>query len=145
MFGKKLYFLSVVFSSGGGAPLPAVILLVEARAEPLRGTILFVAVSAAPGKLATDWAEDCDKIILRRCPVCKTGFDHWSRTAPQAAHDEHHDWIWIHRGRCADCGTTFTSFRCFLFLTRISVCGRVARRCCGALRSTVRGRRHRPS
>ena len=24
------------------------------------------------------------------------------------AHDEHHDWIWIHRGRCVDCGKTFT-------------------------------------
>jgi hypothetical protein len=24
------------------------------------------------------------------------------------AHDEHHDWIWIHRGRCAGCGKTFT-------------------------------------
>ena len=21
---------------------------------------------------------------------------------------EHHDWIWIHRGRCAGCGKTFT-------------------------------------
>lgn len=24
------------------------------------------------------------------------------------AHDEHHDWIWIRRGRCVRCGRTFT-------------------------------------
>ena len=77
-------------------------------AEPLRGTILFVAVSAAPSRLATDWAEDCDKNILRRCPFCERDpiIGHGRRR--KQAHDEHHDWIWICRGRCADCGTTFT-------------------------------------
>jgi len=78
------------------------------EAEPLRGTILFVAVSAAPGKLATDWAEDCDKIILRRCPVCERDSIIGHGRRRKQAHDEHHDWIWIHRGRCTDCGTTFT-------------------------------------
>ena len=29
----------------------------EPEAEPLRGTILFVSVSVAPDKIATDWAE----------------------------------------------------------------------------------------
>jgi len=109
MPGKKLYFLSVVFffrrrgSASGddlGWSMP--------EAEPLRGTILFVAVSAAPGKLATDWAEDCDKIILRRCPVCERDSIVGHGRRRKQAHDEHHDWIWIHRGRCADCGTTFT-------------------------------------
>ena len=77
-------------------------------AEPLRGTILFVAVSAARGKLATDWAEDCDKNILRRCPFCERDSIIGHGRRRKQAHDEHHDWIWIRRGRCADCGTTFT-------------------------------------
>ena len=109
MFGKKLYFLSVVFffrrrgsASGGDLGWS------KPEAEPLRGTILFVAVSAAPDKLATDWAEDCDKIILRRCPVCKRDSIIGHGRRRKQAHDEHHDWIWIHRGRCPDCGTTFT-------------------------------------
>jgi hypothetical protein len=65
-------------------------------------------VSAEQDQLASDWAEDCDEIILRRCPVCDrdsiVGYG-WRR---KQAHDEHHDWIWIHRGRCVDCGMTFT-------------------------------------
>ena len=77
-------------------------------AEPLRGTILFVAVSAAPSRLATDWAEDCDKNILRRCPFCERDSIIGHGRRRKQAHDEHHDWIWIRRGRCADCGTTFT-------------------------------------
>jgi hypothetical protein len=36
-------------------------------------------------------------------------------------------------------------FRCFLFLTRTSVCGHAARRCGAALRNTVHGRRQFPS
>src|ERR1022692_3123043 len=109
MPGKKLYFLSVVFffrrrdsASGGDLGWS------KPEAEPLRGTILFVAVSVAPGKLATDWAEDCDKIILRRCPVCERDSIVGHGRRRKQAHDEHHDWIWIHRGRCPDCGTTFT-------------------------------------
>jgi len=109
MPGKKLYFLSVVFffrrrGSASGDDLG----WSKPEAEPLRGTILFVAVSAAPGKLATDWAEDCDKIILRRCPFCERDSIIGHGRRRKQAHDEHHDWIWIHRGRCADCGTTFT-------------------------------------
>ena len=77
-------------------------------AEPLRGTILFVAVSVAPSRLATDWAEDCDKNILRRCPFCERDSIIGHGRRRKQAHDEHHDWIWIRRGRCADCGTTFT-------------------------------------
>ena len=59
-------------------------------------------------KLATGWAEDCDKIILRRCPVCERDSIVGHGRRRKQAHDEHHDWIWIRRGRCADCGTTFT-------------------------------------
>jgi hypothetical protein len=39
-------------------------------------------------------------------------------------------------------GRPSPSFRCSLFLTRISVCWRAARHCGGVLWSTVRGRRH---
>jgi hypothetical protein len=61
-----------------------------------------------PDRLATDWAEDCDEIILRRCPVCKRDSIIGHGRRRKQAHDEHHDWIGIRRGRCADCGTTFT-------------------------------------
>jgi hypothetical protein len=71
-------------------------------------TILFIPVSAPFDKLATDWAEDCDKIVLRLCPICKRDSIVGHGRRRKQAHDEHHDWIGIHRGRCADCGTTFT-------------------------------------
>ena len=50
----------------------------------------------------------CDEIIIRRCPVCEHDSIVGHGRRRKQAHDEHHDWIWIHRGRCADCGTTFT-------------------------------------
>jgi hypothetical protein len=59
-------------------------------------------------KLATDWAEGCDKMILRHCPVCKRDSIVGHGHRRKQAHDEHHDWIGIRRGRCADCGRTFT-------------------------------------
>ena len=80
----------------------------EPEAEPLRGTILFVSVSVAPGKIATDWAEHCDEIIIRRCPFCERDSIVGHGRRRKQAHDEHHDWIWIHRGRCVRCGMTFT-------------------------------------
>ena len=80
----------------------------EPEAEPLRGTILFVSVSVAPGKIATDWAEHCDEIIIRRCPFCERDSIVGHGRRRKQAHDEHHDWIWIHRGRCIRCGMTFT-------------------------------------
>ena len=59
-------------------------------------------------ELATGWADDCDGIILRQCPICKRDSIVGHGRRRKQAHDEDHDWIWIHRGRCADCGTTFT-------------------------------------
>jgi hypothetical protein len=44
---------------------------VNAGAELQRTTIVFIALSALLHKLETDWARDCDKVILRYCPVCK--------------------------------------------------------------------------
>jgi hypothetical protein len=107
--GKKLYFLSVGFSSGGGAPLPASILADQSKKRgPCEVTILFVPVSVPLEQLAACWAENSDEIILRRCPVCEqdTIIGHGRRR--KQAHDEHHDWIGIRRGRCVRCGRTFT-------------------------------------
>jgi Domain of unknown function (DUF6431) len=106
---EKLYSLPVGFISGGGAPLPAQILAGQRRpAEPQWTTILFIPLSAPLHKLETHWARDCDKIILRRCPACERDsiIGHGRRS--KQAHDEHHDWIGIRRGRCLGCGKTFT-------------------------------------
>ena len=76
--------------------------------SPYAATVLFIPVSAPLDKLTTDWAEDCDKIVLRLCPICKRDSIVGHGRRRKQAHDEHRDWIGIHRGRCADCGTTFT-------------------------------------
>jgi hypothetical protein len=65
-------------------------------------------VSVPLKQLAVGWAEDCDTIILRRCPVCKRDSIVGHGRRRKQAHDEHHDWIGIRRGRCAGCGKTFT-------------------------------------
>ena len=59
-------------------------------------------------KLECDWARDCDKVILRQCSICMRDsiIGHGRRS--KQAHDEHHDWIRIRRGRCLSCGKTFT-------------------------------------
>ena len=59
-------------------------------------------------QLAARWAEDCDQIILRRCPVCEQESIIGHGCRRKQAHDEHHDWIGVRRGRCAVCGRTFT-------------------------------------
>jgi hypothetical protein len=76
--------------------------------NPCEVTILFVPVSVSLDKAAAGWAEDCDEIILRHCPLCEsdTIIGHGRRR--KQAHDEHHDWIGIRRGRCIKCGRTFT-------------------------------------
>jgi hypothetical protein len=106
---KKLYSLSVGFSSGGGASQPAAILAGQRRRRsPFEVTILFVPVSAGLGQLAACWADDCDQIIIRFCPICKRDSIVGHGHRRKQAHDEHHDWIGIRRGRCSNCGTTFT-------------------------------------
>jgi hypothetical protein len=47
-------------------------------------------------------------MILRRCPVCEQDSIVGHGHRRKQAHDEHHDWIWIRRGRCVNCGKTFT-------------------------------------
>ena len=44
----------------------------------------------------------------RRCPVCERDSIIGHGRRRKQAHDEHHDWIGIRRGRCPDCGKTFT-------------------------------------
>ena len=70
-------------------------------------TIHFIPFSAPPHKLETEWEKDCDK-ILRRCPVCQQESIIGHGRRRKQAHDQHHDWITIHRGRCVVCGKTFT-------------------------------------
>jgi hypothetical protein len=65
-------------------------------------------VSVALEQVAACRADDCDQIILRRCPVCEQDSIVGHGRRRKQAHDEHHDWIGIRRGRCGICGTTFT-------------------------------------
>jgi hypothetical protein len=59
-------------------------------------------------QLAARWAEDCDQIILRRCPICDQDSIIGHGRRRKQAHDEYHDWIGIRRGLCSKCGKTFT-------------------------------------
>ena len=59
-------------------------------------------------RLAACWAEHCDEIMLRHCPACDSDSIIGHGRRRKQAHDEHHDWIGIRRGRCVKCGTTFT-------------------------------------
>jgi hypothetical protein len=72
-------------------------------------------VSTEPEQLAACWADGCDQIILRRCPICEQDSIVGHGRRRKQAHDEHHDWIGIRRGRCSICGRTFT------FLPRFSL------------------------
>jgi hypothetical protein len=78
------------------------------RRSPFEVTILFVPASSGPEQLAANWADDCDQIIIRLCPICKRDSIVGHGRRRKQAHDEHHDWIGIRRGRCIKCGRTFT-------------------------------------
>jgi hypothetical protein len=48
-------------------------------------------------------------VFLRRCPACECDSIIGHGRRRKQAHDEHHDWIGIRRGRrCPGCGQTFT-------------------------------------
>jgi hypothetical protein len=72
-------------------------------------TILFISLSAAQYNLAEDWAEAGAEVIVRRCPICSQDSIIGHGRRRKQAHDEHHDWIPIRRGRCEPCHKTFTS------------------------------------
>jgi len=78
------------------------------EAELQQDTILFIPLSVPPHKLETDWAASCAGAILRQCPVCEHDSIIGHGRRRKQAHDEHHDWIDIRRGRCTGCGKTFT-------------------------------------
>ena len=78
------------------------------KRDPCEVTILFVSVCVPLEQLAVHWADDCDQIILRRCPVCDQDSIIGHGRRRKQAHDEHHDWISIRRGLCSNCGKTFT-------------------------------------
>src|SRR5262249_33202342 len=89
------------------------------------------------------WAASCAEVILRRCPACKRDSIIGHGRRRKQAHDEHHDWIGIRRGRCPACGKTFT-FLPLLSLpyTHYSLL-RAVRHCDGAFWSTTPGKRPR--
>jgi hypothetical protein len=58
--------------------------------------------------LAARWADDCDEIIIRRCPFCEKDSIVGHGRRKKQAHDEYHDWIGIRRGVCTKCGMTCT-------------------------------------
>jgi hypothetical protein len=78
------------------------------KRDPCEATIVFVPASLRLEQLAAQWAEDCDQIILRRCPVCEKDSIVGHGRRQKQAHDEYHDLIGIRRGQCSICGTTFT-------------------------------------
>jgi hypothetical protein len=88
--------------------LPSILADRSGKRDPYEVTILFVPVSVPLERLAAGWAEDSDEIILRRCPVCEQDSIVGHGRRRKQAHDEHHDWIGIRRGRCIRCGKTFT-------------------------------------
>ena len=50
--------------------------------------------------------------MLRRCPACERDSIIGHGRRRKQAHDEHHEWIDIRRGRCPGCGKTFTFLPC---------------------------------
>jgi len=108
---EKRYSLSVgIFSSeGGGSAEGSDLGKVAARGRSPDELRFFLSHFPPPlHKLETDWAADCAEVILRRCPVCERDSIIGHGRRRKQAHDEHHDWIGIRRGRCPDCGKTFT-------------------------------------
>lgn len=93
-------------------------------------TILFVRGSVALERLAACWAEDCNQLILRRCPVC--GRRRSSGTVVAAS--KRTTSITIRSGFAgavvSDAGGPSPPCRCFLFLTRITACWLLASLAC---------------
>ena len=114
----------------GPASCPASWRIGSEKRDSCEVTILFVPVSVRLEQLAALWAEDCDQIILRRCPVCEQDSIIGHGRRRKQAHDENHDWIGIRRGLCSICGMTFTFLPLFsLPYTHFSLLAR-----CQALR-----------
>jgi hypothetical protein len=80
-------------------------------------TIVFISLSAPPGKIESDWDKGCADMIPRRCPICGTDsiIGHGHRR--KRARDERHSRIEIRRGYCPGCKTPFTFLPLFLRLT----------------------------
>ena len=69
---------------------------------------MFISLCVLLHKLEMDWAASCAGDILRRCPICGCDLIIGHGRRCKQAHDAHHDWIGIRRGRCPDCEKTFT-------------------------------------
>jgi hypothetical protein len=116
---------------------------VDAGAELQPTTIVFIALSALLHKLETDWARDCDKVILRYCPVCKR----IPSSATDAAARRRTISITIGLGSVAVSSLVAArpslSSRCYLCLTRITVCWRTRRHYGDARWNTALGNKWR--
>jgi hypothetical protein len=77
--------------------------------------ILFIALPEAEGKTDAGVTAIPLQLLPRWCPVCgnQTIVGHGRRR--KQAHDHQRDWIWIRRGRCVRCRTTFTILPGWLF------------------------------
>jgi hypothetical protein len=78
------------------------------RAEPCSITILFIPRTFEQCNPETDWAVAGAEYLARQCPECASDSIIGHGRRQKQAHDEHHDWIQIRRGRCKLCGKTFT-------------------------------------
>lgn len=92
----------------GSRFLPSILTDRSRKRDPCEVTILFVTVCVPLEQLAAHWSDDCDQIILRRCPFCEKDSIVGHGRRQKQAHDEYHDWIGIRRGVCSKCGMTFT-------------------------------------
>ena len=72
-------------------------------------TIIVIPLSLPPHKLETDWAATCGATIPRHCQICGRDSIVGHGRRRKQAHDEHHDWIDIRRGRCSEI-TSFIEF-----------------------------------
>jgi len=105
----KLYSLAIWVCSGEGAPLPAQILAGQHRRQSpneLRFSLShFLPRSTSLKRTGPETATrpSCgDARLVNTIRSSATG------ARSKQAHDEHHDWIGIRRGRCLGCGKTFT-------------------------------------
>jgi len=71
--------------------LPSILADRSEKRDPIEVTILFVALSVPLKQLAARWAENCDEITIRRCPICEQDSIIGHGRRRKQAHDEYHD------------------------------------------------------
>jgi len=95
-------------------------------------------------KLERMGPKSCAEVVLRRWPALKV-IDHRTASVAKQAHDEHHDWIGIRRGRLPwFAGRLSPSCRVFHSLTSSSLLTTMSA-CGGAVWSTAPGEEATPT